>query len=102
YPFVLGMLGPLSLGLPIVLPQALTGPEIVRALQEGDVTAIIGVPRFYRALYEGIETRLASRGFVVGGLLQACIGLSTWLRRRLGWRVGKRWLGPLHSELGRR
>jgi long-chain acyl-CoA synthetase len=32
YPFVLGMLAPLAFGLPITLPQALTGPQVVRAL----------------------------------------------------------------------
>src|SRR5207253_8752612 len=63
YPFVVGMLAPLHLGLPIVLPQGRTGPQMVRALQEGQVTVIIGVPRLYRALYEGIGTRLAARGF---------------------------------------
>src|SRR5439155_3886364 len=56
----------------------------------------------YRALCDGIETRLASHGFIVRGLLRTCIGMSTWLRRRLGLRVGKRWLGPLHNELGPR
>lgn len=102
YPFVLGMLGPMLLGLPIVLPQALTGPQLVRALQDGQVTVIIGVPRLYRALYEGIESRLAARGLISRGLLRAIIGLSTWLRRRLGLRLGKLLLRPLHKQLGPR
>jgi long-chain acyl-CoA synthetase len=100
YPFVLGMLGPMLLGLPLVLPQALTGPQMIRALQEGEVTAIIGVPRLYRALYEGIERRLASRGLISRLLLRATIGLSTWLRRRVGLRLGKLLLRPLHKQLG--
>ena len=45
YPFVMGMLTPLAAGLPIIMPHALTGPQIVRALQEGEVTLIVGVPR---------------------------------------------------------
>ena len=43
----------LAFGVPIVLPQALTGPQIIRALQEGEVTVVIGVPRLYRAVRSG-------------------------------------------------
>jgi long-chain acyl-CoA synthetase len=102
YPFVLGMLGPLMLGLPIVLPQAMTGPQITRALQEGEVTVVIGVPRLYRAVYESIQTRLAARGFTMRTLLKAAIGLSMWLRRRVGLRLGKVLLRPLHTQIGPR
>ena len=51
---------PLALGLTIVLPQSLTGLQLVRALEEGD-TLISHVPRLYGALYSGIvgASRLA-------------------------------------------
>jgi long-chain acyl-CoA synthetase len=51
YPFVVGMLTPLAAGLPVVFPSSLTGPQLVRALSEGEVTLIVGVPRLYSALY---------------------------------------------------
>ena len=44
YPFVIGMLLPLAMGLPIVMPQALTGPQMMRAIREGAVTASCGRP----------------------------------------------------------
>ena len=50
YPFVMGILAPLALGLTIVLPHSLTGPQLVRALKEGEVSVIAGVPRLYTAL----------------------------------------------------
>src|SRR3954451_5175691 len=53
YPFVMGMLTPLAAGLPIILPQSLTGPQLVRALREGEASLIVGVPRLYDALYSG-------------------------------------------------
>ena len=62
YPFVIGMLAPLSLGLPLILPFSLTGQQLVRALREGEVTAIIGVPRLYSAFYSGIIGRVESLG----------------------------------------
>src|SRR5258708_1811518 len=58
YPFVIGMLAPLTMGLTMVIPQSLTGPQIIRALREGEVNVIIGVPRLYRAFYSGIQERL--------------------------------------------
>ncbi len=100
YPFVIGMLLPLMFGLPIVLPQSLTGPQLVRAIHAGEVTAIVGVPRLYSALYSGIEERAASRGRVGAALFKATFGLSLWARRRLGLRLGKRLLRPLHKQFG--
>src|SRR5437667_416037 len=68
YPFVIGMLAPLTMGLTMVIPQSLTGPQIIRALQEGEINVVIGVPRLYRALYSGIQARLQSAGPVRGGI----------------------------------
>src|SRR5437773_429572 len=62
YPFTIGLLTPLALGLPIVLPYMLTGPQLMRALREGRVTMIIGVPRLYSALFAGIESRVKAQG----------------------------------------
>jgi long-chain acyl-CoA synthetase len=41
YPFVIGMLCVLALGAVIVLPQSLTGPQLVRALRDGQATGIV-------------------------------------------------------------
>lgn len=98
YPFVVGLLAPLSLGLPLILPHALTGPQLVRSLREGQVSLIIGVPRLYSALYDGIRTRVESSGRIAAALFKAGLGLSGWLRRRLGLRLGKWLLHPLHKE----
>jgi long-chain acyl-CoA synthetase len=100
YPFVIGMLLPMALGLPVILPQSLTGPQIVRALREGRVTAIVGVPRLYAALYSGIIARSESRGRAVAALLRASIDASARLRRYLGLRLGKLLFRPLHKEFG--
>ena len=99
YPFVLGVLTPLALGLPLVLPEAVAGPQIVRALRDGDATVLVGVPRLYSALLSGIETRVASRGRAAAALIRLFLSLSTWARRRLGRYWGKRLLGALHAQL---
>jgi long-chain acyl-CoA synthetase len=100
YPLVIGLLLPLTVGAPIVLPHALTGPEILRALREGSVTIVLGVPRLYRALDEGLEARIAAAGRVQRGMFRGLLATSLWLRRRTGVRAGKFLLRPLHRQLG--
>jgi long-chain acyl-CoA synthetase len=100
YPFVIGLLVPLGLGLPIILPRALTGPQILRAIREGNATAVIGVPRLYQALYTGIRTKAADKGGLAAAFFTGAAGAGTWLRRRLGLRLGKYLLRPLHQQFG--
>ena len=100
YPFVMGMLTPLAAGLPIVMPQSLTGPQLVRALREGEASLIIGVPRLYGALYSGIEERARSSGRIAATLFGSGVGLGANLRRRTGLDVGKLPLRPLRERFG--
>jgi long-chain acyl-CoA synthetase len=100
YPFVIGTLVPLSLGLAIIIPQSLTGPQILRAICEGEVTTVIGVPRLYRALYSGIDARAGSAGKIVGTLFNIDLALCIWLRQKFGLRPGKLFLRSLHNRFG--
>ena len=102
YPFVMGMLTPLTIGLAIVMPQSLTGPQLVRALNEGKVSLVVGVPQLYEALYSGIEERARSGGRIAAMLFETGVGLSTWLRHRLGLRIGRVTMRPLHKRFGPR
>lgn len=120
YPFVIGMLSPLAMGLPIILPRSLTGPDIQQALQQGRVTALVGVPRLYRALYEAMLSRAKQKlgkrlGHAAEGLIRfnARLGLRSRfanlnmllrpLRRQIGMnlRVLASGGSPLDPELGR-
>jgi long-chain acyl-CoA synthetase len=101
YPFVVGMLTPLSLGLPLVLPLSLSGQQLLRALREGEVTAIVGVPRLYSALYTGINARVESSGRIARGLFKASLSVSALLRNWLGLRVGKLLFCSLHNRFGK-
>ena len=100
YPFVIGMLTPLSLGLPIVLPLSLTGQQLLRALRQGEVTAIVGVPRLYTALVGGINARVESSGRIARSLFRGLLALSSFLRRSFGLRVGRILLASLHKRFG--
>ena len=100
YPFVIGMLAPLSLGLPLILPFSLSGQQLLRALREGGVTAIVGVPRLYSALYSGIETKVKSSGWVAPRLFRIFLAASGCVRKWFGVRVGKLLFRSLHKRFG--
>jgi long-chain acyl-CoA synthetase len=100
YPFAMGTLAPLALSLPLILPFSLTGQQVLRALREGDVTAIVGVPRLYSTLIAGIETRVASSGRIARVLFQQLFGLSRFLLTMLRLRAGKFLFRSLHKRFG--
>src|SRR5215203_5565966 len=102
YPFVMGMLTPLAAGLPIVLPRSPTGPQLMRALREGEATLIVGVPRLYGALYSGIEQRVGSGGWLAAALFSGVVGLCVRLRRLTGLDAGRLPLRPLRRRFGPR
>ena len=87
YPFVVGMLTPLTCGSTVVLPASTTGPSLMQAMRGGDVTALVGVPRLFEALMATISLRMSAHRRLV----------------RRGWRVllrsailFQRWTG-LHA-----
>jgi long-chain acyl-CoA synthetase len=99
YPFMVGLLAPFTLGYPITLPQSLTGPQILRALREGHVTAIVGVPRLYSALYDTIEQRVQQNGRALTAVFHSLLMLSMSLLRSFGIRLGPRLFAPLRARL---
>ncbi|MPY69040.1 MAG: AMP-binding protein [Alphaproteobacteria bacterium] len=99
YPLVIGVLVPLALRVAVVLPDGFTGTRVLDALRRGRVTLMIGVPRLYDALVDGIENRLARQGLLPLLLYRGALALSRGLRR-LGLRAGKALLAPLHRRVG--
>ncbi len=100
YPFTVGILIPLSLGATIIIPFSLVGPQIVRALREGEATVMLGVPGLYAAMYRVLEERIAGRGRLAAALFHGLLRLSMAARRRLGWRLGRRLFAPIRNRLG--
>ena len=99
YPFTAGVLGALGSGAALVLPAALTGPRIVQALKLGRATAMVGVPRLYGAMVDGIEAKVAARGLLARLAFRALLALSTALHRHFGLRAGRLLFRQLHREL---
>ena len=102
YPFALGIFAPLILGLPLIIPAALTGPQIARALRESEASVIIGVPRLYGALFEALEARLAATGRWAPLLFRTCLAAAGGVRRATGFNAGRRLFAPLHRRIAPR
>ncbi len=102
YPYMAGLLVPLACGASVVLPSGATGPEISRALNDGDVTVMLGVPRLYDAMVEAILGRIAGAGapsrIVFGALLKLC----SFTRRRFGTRLGRVLMAPVRRRIAPR
>ena len=100
YPLTVGLLSALAIGAAVVLPSAISGPEISRALADCRCTIMVGVPRLYEAMLTGIENGLKARARPIRWAFETLLALSLGLQRRFGWRLGRRLLWPLHRRLG--
>ena len=99
YPLTVGLLTSLASGSVLVLPEAVDGPRIVKAMQLGRATIMVAVPRLYSAMLAGLEARVAGRGTMARRSFRIMMATSLWLRRRLGIRVGRRLFSAVHRNL---
>ncbi|BAW80433.1 AMP-dependent synthetase and ligase [Candidatus Nitrosoglobus terrae] len=99
YSFVVGMLAPLALGLTIVLPWSLSSYQIIRALREGQITLIVGIPRFYKILYSGIEAKFCVQGVMIGRGFKVVARFLMWQQKYLRLSIGKWLLFPFRQQL---
>ena len=98
YPFIVGLLTPLIVGATQVQPSGVSGPEIARALREGAIDIVVGVPRLYETLAAGLTDRLRGGG-ATEKAMYGLLRLSGLLRRRFGVRWGRVLLRPLHRRV---
>ena len=101
YPVVIGVLAPLALGVTIVLPHTLTGGAVARALREGEAAVFLGVPRLFRAVFDGIRGRIASRGRIAAAVFDAALAAGR-LFDRMRCPLGRHLFRPLHRRTGPR
>src|SRR6516164_7488035 len=101
YPFIVGMLTTLTLGTTIVLPGATTGPALTKALREGSVTIIVGVPRLYDALSAAITARFDGR-LILRLAFRALLRFTALVQRRCGLRLGRVFFAPIRHAMAPR
>ena len=102
YPFVVGMLTTLTLGTTIVLPGGTTGPALMGALREANVTTIIGVPRLYEALWAAIAARLESYHLTIRLAFRALLKLTIFVQQSSGLRLEHFLFSPIRHAIAPR
>jgi len=90
---------PLVRGSRVVFLETLNTSELLRALQERQITAFAVVPQFFYLIHERIFKEVAQRGNLAGWGLRALMAI-TRFSRRLGWNPGKLFFHSIHSTLG--
>ena len=100
YPFTVGLLGAIASGATLVFPAGISGPQIANAIREAKATVLIGVPRLYTALVDGISNTVASHGAAAVTTFKYLLNFSIWLRRTTGKRIGRVLFRRLHARLG--
>ena len=95
------LLLPLFNGTRVVYLETLNTTELLRALQERDITAFCVVPQFFYLIHEKIFKELNKRGKFTLRLVRTLMALNRGLRR-VGINVGKLLFGRIHSTFGHR
>ncbi|MGD0792817.1 MAG: AMP-binding protein [Terriglobales bacterium] len=92
---------PLFNGARVVYLETLNTTELLRALQERNITAFAVVPQFFYLIHERIFKELNKRGKFTLRLVRTLMALNRGLRR-VGVNAGKLFFGRIHATIGAR
>src|SRR5207244_13647711 len=92
---------PLFKGCRVVYLETLNTTELLRALQERDITVFCVLPQFFYLIHERIFKEVSQRGKVARSVLRALMNLNRALRA-VGINAGRTFFGKLHATFGQR
>ena len=92
---------PLFNGTRVVYLETLNTTELLRALQERNITAFCVVPQFFYLIHERILKELNKRGKLTLRLVRTLMALNRGLRR-IGINAGRVFFGKIHATFGAR
>jgi long-chain acyl-CoA synthetase len=95
------LLLPFAAGARVVYLETLNTTELMRALQEREITIFACVPQFFYLIHERILKQVEQRGALAGMAFRALMSVSRFFRR-LGWNAGKAFFGKAHQALGKK
>ena len=102
FEFSTGFLTPLSRGAQITYLEELSGEVLARAIKNGHVTGMVGVPALWDLLHRRIRTRLNERSEWIGSTADLLIRANAWLRDNTPLNLGHFMFYPIHKGLGGR
>ena len=102
FEFSTGFLTPLSRGAQITYLPELTGDALARAIKNGHVTGMVGVPALWELLHRRIKNKLYERSDWIGKTADAMIKANAWVRDNTPLNFGPVAFYPIHEGLGGR
>src|SRR6266581_141373 len=102
FEFSTGFLTPLSRGAQITYLPELTSDHLAKAIKNGHVTGMVGVPALWELLHRRIKTRLNERGKWIGEMADLMMKFNAWLRDNTPLNLGQAFFYPIHEGLGGR
>ena len=102
FEFSTGFLTPLARGAQITYLPELSGEELARAIRNGHVTGMVGVPALWELLHRRIRGRLSEQGKWVGEAAEALMRANGWVRDHTPLNFGRIVFRPIHNGLGGR
>ncbi len=92
---------PLSCGMRVVYLESMNTSELLRALQEREITVFACVPQFFYLILERVQKEVQQKGSLVRALFRAMLAVSRFARK-FGLNLGKIFFGRVHHMLGKR
>ncbi|MGN1190182.1 MAG: AMP-binding protein, partial [Candidatus Ornithospirochaeta sp.] len=86
-------------GASVVFGKKLVVSQMLKELKEAKVTMFLGVPMIFNKLYSGLLAGVRKKGVVVYGLIRGLMGISGFLKKAFGIKVGKKMFGFLLKNL---
>jgi long-chain acyl-CoA synthetase len=93
------LLLPLVNGSRVVYLETLNTTELLRALQERDITAFAVVPQFFYLIHDRIFSEVEKRGALTKRIFQSMMSATRALRK-VGFNPGRIFFGKIHNTLG--
>jgi long-chain acyl-CoA synthetase len=102
FEFSTGFLTPLSRGAQITYLPELTSDALAKAIKNGHVTGMVGVPALWELLHRRIKNRLYEHSDWIGKTADLLITANAWIRDKTPLNLGQILFYPIHEGMGGR
>jgi long-chain acyl-CoA synthetase len=102
FEFSTGFLTPISRGAQITYLDELNSENLAKAIKNGHVTGMVGVPALWELLHRRIKNRLHERNKIVGDTADMLMKFNAWLRDKTPLNFGQLLFYPIHEGMGGR
>ena len=102
FEFSAGFLTPFTNGTQIRYLEELNSDELAKAIENGHITGMVGVPALWEMLHRRIKTRLRERGDWFADIADSVIDFNAWMRDNTPFNLGPIIFFPIHEGMGGR